>query len=202
MSGLHSVIIATQHVENRMNARLAPLALATALAATVSPAQAADGGLYAGLGMGRMTTTDYLPPARLDLFDETANQWRIFGGYRTGIVPILDFAAEVGYRNVGAASATINGNTGEYKTKGLDAAVLAIFPFLGADLFGKVGVMQYDLDRTVNGTRTSFDGTAPLYGVGVGFRVWRVGIRLEYERAEVDELKMLTGATASVQFRF
>jgi opacity protein-like surface antigen len=185
-----------------MNARLVSLACAAALATAMPAAQAADGGLYAGLGMGRMTTTDYLPPARIDLFDETANQWRIFGGYRTGIVPILDFAAEVGYRNVGSASATINGNTAEYKTKGLDAAVLGIFPFLGADLFGKVGVMQYDLDRTVNGARSSFSGTAPLYGIGVGFRVWRVGVRLEYERFEVDELKLLSGATASVTFRF
>lgn len=185
-----------------MTARLAPLALAAALAATVSPTQAADGGLYAGLGWGRATTTDYLPPARVNLFDETANQWRIFGGYRTGIIPILDFAAEVGYRNVSAANATINGNTAEYKTKGVDAAVLAIFPFLGADLFGKVGVMRYDLDRTVNGTRASFDGSAPLYGVGIGFRVWRLGVRLEYEKMDVDELKLFSGATASVQYRF
>lgn len=185
-----------------MIARFASLALAAALAATISPAQAADGGLYAGLGWGRATTTDYLPPARIDLFDETSNQWRIFGGYRTGIIPILDFAAEVGYRNVGAANATINGNTAEYKTKGVDAAVFAIFPVLGVDLFGKLGVLRYDLDRTVNGTRASFNGTAPMYGIGVGFRVWRLGVRVELESFDVDELKLFGGATASAIYRF
>jgi hypothetical protein len=185
-----------------MKARLAPLALATALAAIVSPAHAADGGLYAGLGWGRMTTTDYLPPARVELFDQTSDQWRVFGGYRTGIVPILDFAAEVGYRNVGSVSASINGINAEYKTKGADAAVFAIFPVLGVDLFGKLGVLRYDLDRTVNGTRASFSGTAPMYGIGVGFRVWRLGVRVELETFDVDELKLFGGATASAVYRF
>jgi len=182
--------------------KAATLVLTATLACLTHDALAADSGFYAGIGAGQMTTTDYLPPARTELLDDTTNQWRVFGGYRLGIVPILDFAAEVGYRKLGPATLNINGNTAEYKTKGADASVLAIFPFLGADLFGRLGVMQYDLDRTVNGTRASFSGSAPLYGLGVGFRVWRLGVRLEYERLDMDEVKHIDGANLSVIYRF
>jgi hypothetical protein len=41
-----------------------------------------------------------------------------------------------------------------------------------------------------------------MYGVGVGFRVWRFGVRLEYERFDVDQLKGLDGAMLSGTFRF
>jgi hypothetical protein len=90
----------------------------------------------------------------------------------------------------------------EYQTKGFDAAVLAIFPVLGADVFGKVGVMKYDLDKARNGGKASFDGTAPLYGLGVGFRVLNFGVRIEYERVEIEQLKHLDGITVSGTYRF
>ena len=185
-----------------MKNQVATIALTATLACLTNNATAADAGFYAGVGAGQMTTTVYIPPARTELLDDSTNHWRVFGGYRLGIVPILDFAAEVGYRQIGTATQNVNGVSAEYKTKGADASVLAIFPFLGADLFGRLGVMQYDLDRVVNGTRASFNGSAPLYGIGVGFRVWRLGVRLEYERLDMDEVKHIDGANLSVIYRF
>lgn len=165
-------------------------------------ARAADQGFYAGLGTGQMVTTDYVVPGGNALFDEKSTPWRGFVGYRLGLLPILDFAAEAGYRSFGTASTTVGGVASEYKTKGFDGALLAIFPFLGADLFAKAGVLQYDLDRRWGASTASYSGTAPMFGVGVGFRVWRVGVRLEYERFDVDELKGLDGAMLSATFRF
>jgi hypothetical protein len=185
---------------------LIPTVLATAAALSLpgipTAARAADQGLYAGLGTGQMVTTDYVVPGGNGLFDEKSTPWRAFAGYRLGLIPILDFAAEAGYRSFGSASATIGGVPAEYKTKGFDAALLAIFPFLGADVFAKVGVLQYDLDRRWGTSTTSFNGTAPMFGIGVGYRIWRVGVRLEYERFDVDELKGLDGAMLSATFRF
>lgn len=167
-------------------------------------ASAADSGPYVGAGLGYVVQTDYLPFSPPPLFDEKSTQWRVFGGYRVGLVPIFDFAAEVGYRDTGTASSTtvLPGSLVEYQTKGFDAAVLAIFPVLGADVFGKVGVMKYDLDKVRNGGKASFDGTAPLYGLGVGFRVLSFGVRIEYERVEVEQLKHLDGITVSGTYRF
>jgi hypothetical protein len=173
-----------------------------ALSSFASVAHAADQGFYAGLGTGQMVTTDYVTPGGNGLFDEKSTPWRGFVGYRLGLIPLLDFAAEGGYRSFGSASATVGGVSSEYKTKGFDGALLAIFPFLGADVFAKVGVLQYDLDRRWGASTTSYSGTAPMYGVGVGFRVWRFGVRLEYERFDVDQLKGLDGAMLSGTFRF
>lgn len=183
---------------------LPALAATVCLAAASLPANvhAADQGFYVGLGTGQMVTTDYVEPAGRGLFDEKTTPWRGFVGYRFGLIPILDFALEGGYRSVGTASATVNGMASQYKIKGLDGAVLAIFPFLGVDVFGKAGVMRYDLDRTWGGITTSFSDTAPMYGVGAGFRVWRLGVRVEYERFNVDQLKGLDGAMVSATFRF
>lgn len=185
---------------------LIPTVLAASAALSLpgvpTSAHAADQGLYAGLGVGQMVTTDYVVPGGNGLFDEKSTAWRAFGGYRLGLIPILDFAAEAGYRSFGSASATIGGVPSEYKTKGFDAALLAIFPFLGADVFAKAGVLRYDLDRRWGASTTSYSGTAPLFGVGVGFRVWQLGVRLEYERFDVDELKGLDGAMLSATFRF
>lgn len=175
---------------------------AVALVCTAAPAMAADQGFYAGAGTGTAMVEDR--PAQLGgaKVDESSTPYRIFAGYRLGMIPILDFAAEVGYRNLGEARGSSGANSFNYKLKGADASALVIFPFLGFDFFGKAGVIQYDLDKTFNGATTGFSGTAPLYGAGVGFRFWRLGVRAEVERLNVDELKSQDVGMVSVFFRF
>jgi hypothetical protein len=177
-------------------------ALTIATAATTATVHAADQGFYVGLGTGQMVTSDHVTPGANALFDEKSTPWRGFVGYRLGLIPIFDFALEGGYRSFGAAKATVGGIASEYKTSGFDGALLAIFPVLGFDLFGKAGVLRYDLDRTWGGSTTSYSGTAPMYGAGLGFRVWRLGVRLEYERFDIDQLRGLDGAMLSAVFRF
>ena len=159
-------------------------------------AQAADTGFYAGAGVGRVVITDRLT-AGGDLFDQSTTPWRAFGGFRLGFLPLLDFAAEVGYRDTRQAEATVGAVSAQYRTRGADASVLAIFPFMGADLYARAGLVQYDLEKVQNATRTSFDGAAPLYGLGVGFRILNLGVRVEYERIRVNELRSLDGVMVS-----
>jgi hypothetical protein len=127
---------------------------------------------------------------------------RAFAGYRLGAIPILDFAGEIGYRDMGKASGNVGGTTVDYSLKGVDASSLAIFPFLGFDFFGKAGMLQYDLDKNFGGAVGGFSGTAPIYGAGVGFRIWRLGIRAEYEYLDVDEVSSSQAGMVSVTFRF
>lgn len=178
------------------------MVFAGALALMATASQAADQGFYVGVGTGQAKVEDQPSQLGGPTFDESSTPYRVFGGYRLGVIPLLDFAAEIGYRDLGKAEGTIAGSTVKYQAKGADGAILAIFPLLGFDLFGKVGLMQYDLDKTFNGATTGYSGTAPLYGVGVGFRIWRLGIRAEYERIDIDELKSLDVGMVSATFRF
>lgn len=180
----------------------AATAVAISLAGPAATAHAADQGFYVGVGTGQAVTTDPVTAAGGTLFDEKSTPWRGFVGYRLGLIPILDFAVEGGYRSFGTASATVGGVASEYKTSGFDGALLAIFPLLGFDLFGKAGVLRYDLDRQWGASTASFSGTAPMFGVGAGFRVWRLGVRVEYEHFDVDQLKGLDAAMVSAVFRF
>jgi OOP family OmpA-OmpF porin len=178
------------------------IAGAMALMSAAAPAVAADSGFYLGAGTGQAQMEDN--PSQLSgaNIDESSTPYRVFGGYRLGIIPVLDFAAEVGYRDLGEAKGTQGANSFNYKLKGADASALVIFPLLGFDFFGKAGVIRYDLDKTFNGATTGFSGTAPLYGFGVGFRFWRLGIRAEVERLDVDDLKRQDVGMVSVYFRF
>ena len=175
---------------------------AVALTFAAAAAQAADQGFYVGAGTGRAQIKDN--PAQLGgaSFDETGTSYRVFGGYRLGLIPILDFAGEVGYRDLGDAQGTVNGTAARYTVKGADATVLAILPFLGFDIFGKFGVLRYDLDKTIAGATTGGTGTAPIYGAGVGFRFWRLGIRAEYERIDIDKVDTVDVGMVSATFRF
>lgn len=176
--------------------------LAGALALAAASAQAADEGFYVGLGTGQAQIKDNPSELGGARFDESSTPGRIFAGYRLGAIPILDFAGEIGYRDLGDAEGTVNGVASRYTIKGPDAAVLAIFPILGFDIFGKVGVMHYDLDKTFAGTTTGSTGTTPIYGAGVGFRFWRLGVRAEYERIDLDKVDTVDVGMVSVYFRF
>jgi hypothetical protein len=41
-----------------------------------------------------------------------------------------------------------------------------------------------------------------MYGAGVGFRFWRLGIRAEYEYLDIDELSSAHVGMVSATFRF
>ncbi|MBX9961810.1 MAG: outer membrane beta-barrel protein [Burkholderiales bacterium] len=181
--------------------RLAVLCAGT-LALAAASAQAADEGFYVGVGTGQAQIKDNPSELGGARFDESSTPGRIFGGYRLGAIPLLDFAGEIGYRDLGDAEGTVNGTSARYTIKGPDASVLAIFPLLGFDIFGKVGIMHYDLDKTFAGATTGHTGTAPIYGVGVGFRFWRLGVRAEYERIDLDKVDTVDVGMVSVYFRF
>lgn len=161
----------------------------------------ADSGFYVGGGFGQTWTED--DPASLSgaSFDEEDVAWRAFVGYRLDI-PIIDLAGEVGYRDLGDPSGTVLGQSVEYTLTAWDISVLGIFALGPIDLYGRVGAVQYDLEKNINGVVTDFDGTAPLYAIGAGLTIWKIGVRLEYERVEIDELEKSDTLWLTALFRF
>jgi hypothetical protein len=175
---------------------LACIALFAAVSAA-SSAMAADSGFYVGGGVGQATVNDEVPA--IGDIDESDTAWKAYAGYRFGgFIPLLDLAGELTYRDFGKPE----GTNFEYDASGYDASALGIVTLGPIDLFARVGVGQYDVEQVVNGVSSDDDGTATLYGVGAGLRIWRVNIRAEWERIEADGVDNIDMYTLNAYFRF
>jgi hypothetical protein len=175
--------------------RIKLIALAT-LAFTESfavMAAHADSGIYVGGGGGRTKVEDSSGNPTGVLLDQTAAGLKIFAGYRLDSIPLVKFAAEVGYRELGRA---------DYRIHGPDYGVLAGVQLGPVNLFGRVGAMNYELDKITGGGNNSFDGRAPVYGVGAWFTILRIGIRAEVERIDIKELDKAYMYSISALYQF
>ena len=173
------------------------LAVAAALFIIVTtPAFA--GGIYIGGGVGTATNEDSASNPAGTAFDESDNAFKIFGGYRFDWLPIVSLSGEVGFRDLGKPKAS----GAEYNVDGFDYAALAGLGLGPVELFARVGGMQYDLDKTIGGTKTSFDGSAPVYGAGVRFNLLGAGVRAEYEKIDIDELDNVEMISVSVFYQW
>jgi hypothetical protein len=177
--------------------------LAAMLLAASTAAGAADSGFYIGAGVGEGSIKDQPSSASGTLsFDSKDTSYKAFVGYRFTWLPILDLAAEAAYTDFGKPGQTSAGQNLDYKLSGASGAGLVILPLGPLDLFGKVGVMSWSLDKTVAGVSTSKSGTNAVYGVGVGFKIWRIGVRAEYEHFEVKEVDRAEMVSVSAVFQF
>jgi hypothetical protein len=175
-----------------------------ALAALLAPAAVlADSGVYIGGGVGSAKIDDGAgDPAAVGDFSKSANAWKAFVGYNFDALPLIKFAAEAGYRDLGKPSATVSGVPVEYSVKGFDAGVMAGVGLGPVDLFAKVGGMQYDLRKTIGGVNHDYDGTAPLYGIGAWLSLGSIGLRAEYEKIDINELKDVEMISVSAFYKF
>ena len=186
-----------------MNFRKLVCTAAVSLAAILPtlPAQA-DSGVYVGGGIGSAKIKDSAGnPGGVD-FSESDTAWKGFVGYNLDVLPLVKFAAEVGYRDLGNPSGTFGGVPVEYSAKGLDYGVLAGVGLGPVDLFARLGGMQYDLEKNIGGIRRDFDGTAPVYGVSAWFTLFGVGVRAEYEKIDIDELDNAQMLSVSAFYKF
>jgi hypothetical protein len=70
------------------------------------------------------------------------------------------------------------------------------------DLFGRVGGMNYKLEKNIGDVKNDFDGTAPVYGLGVWFTLFGVGIHAEYEKIDIKELDNAQMLSVSAFYQF
>jgi len=164
----------------------------------MSNTQAASG-LYLGAGVGNATIKDSTSAGNLDT-SQTA--YKAFVGYRFNMLPIIDLAVEGGYTDFGKASQSFAGQNVELKLHGANADALLIFPFGPFDFYGKAGVLSWSADSSVGGTTTSTTGTDPFYGVGVGFYLWKIGIRAEYEQYKIKDVDRVQMYSLNALFQF
>ncbi|MFN0038863.1 MAG: outer membrane beta-barrel protein [Burkholderiales bacterium] len=173
------------------------LAIATALFIFATTPALANG-LYVGGGAGTASIEDSPTKPAGVTFSESDAAWKVFGGYRFDVLPIVSLSGEVGFRDLGKPSA----GAAEYTLDGFDYAALAGVGLGPVELFARLGGMQYDLEKNNGGTKTSFDGTAPVYGVGARFTLFSIGVRAEYEMIDIDELDTVEMISVSAFFEF
>jgi Outer membrane protein beta-barrel domain len=166
-------------------------------ALSVPYARAADGGVYIGVGAGQ-ASIQVSGPAGAGTVDLNSHKgYKAILGYRMGAIPLVDLAAEATYTSFGSASQTSLGQNVEYKLHGPSVAGLLIFPLGPLDLYGKVGTLAWSSDKNIGGASSTRTGTDAFYGAGVGFRVLKLGFRVEYERYDVpsaDRVQMVSGS--------
>lgn|SRR5262245_38145859 len=163
-----------------------------------SPLHAADG-LYLGAGIGVASIKDQV---NTETFDSDDASYKAFVGWRFDLVPVIDLAVEAAYTEFGRPSQRLSGQDVRFKLKGPSLAGLLIFPLGPLDLYGKAGIIEWKSDREVAGTTSSDSGTDAFYGAGVGFTVWKIGIRAEYERYQIKDIDRVQMLSVSALFQF
>ena len=129
--------------------------------------------------------------------------WKVFGGYRF----LKFFGLEGGYQSFGSPNSSLAGNAAERDVAGIDAYALGILPIRKLDLFAKVGLIYWDLDRseTLDGVETSGgdNGIDLAYGVGAAWNfTGHFALRGEYEVFDIEGVDELTFFSVGVDFRF
>lgn len=180
--------------------RMLSLILAAALSGGVCVSQAyAASGLYLGAGLGQSSVKDDTGSGTLDAHDSA---YKAFVGYRFNMIPIIDLAVEAGYTDFGKPSQTLGGQNVELKLHGPNAAGLLIFPLGPFDLYGKVGMLHWTADASAGGNSSSTTGTDPYYGIGVGFYLWKIGVRAEAEQYKIKDVDRVQMYSVSALFQF
>lgn len=161
------------------------LLLVAALAASfAAPALAQERGGFLGLTAGRVDYKDFCDALTGVSCDNSDTAWRFFGGYRFS----RNGALELGYANLGAASASgAAGASARYEVTAWDlsgtlsAPMSPMFAF-----FGKLGLYHADVDSRGTippfTTANSKKNSGLTYGLGAQFSFTRtLAARAEYQ---------------------
>ena len=162
----------------------------------------ADSGVYLGGGVTSTKIEESAGNPGGVPFNDTATGGKLFAGYHIDAIPLFKFAGEVGYRESGQAKESQAIGDVKYRLHGFDYAVLAGIGLGPVDLMARVGGMSYKLEKDIVGVKNKFDGTAPVYGLGLWFTLVGVGIRAEYERIDIDELDKADMISVSAFYQF
>ncbi|MGA7984912.1 MAG: outer membrane beta-barrel protein, partial [Burkholderiales bacterium] len=143
--------------------------------------------------------------------DDTDTATKIFGGYQFN----KNLAVEVGYADLGKATASIPGVSAEWKTTTWDILAVGILPINQQfSVLGKIGMASWSLDASltalgVGSATQSASGTDVTYAVGVQYDFNdKVGLRAEWQTYSNIGDENTTGQSdvdvigASVLFRF
>ncbi len=172
---------------------------------TLAPLAAlADSGFYIGASAGGATLEadigDIGIPDLPSRIDEDDTAIKIFGGY-TFDLPVIDLGVEIGYVDFGEPDIDVLGEVLLVDTSGVNAWGIASIDVGPIDVFGKLGMIAWEVDASILDESANDDGTDIGYGLGAAFNIASLQVRAEYEIYDLDgtDLSMLS---LGVAFRF
>ncbi|MBL8269994.1 outer membrane beta-barrel protein [Steroidobacter sp.] len=167
--------------------------LATLLLVASGATMAADNGIYLGASIG---------DANIDIKQGLAQVDSDDTGYKfiAGIRPLDWFGIEASYVNFGKPK---DGSLAA-DADGISGFGVFFLPAGPVDVFVKGGLISFDSSISVDGVGDIYrkDGTDFAYGVGVQFRLLSLGIRAEYEKFEIDNVKDANMLSIGVTYTF
>jgi len=138
---------------------------------------------YAGLSFGQSKVNDFCDEFTGVSCDDSDTALKVFGGAKLN----KNFALEASYIDLGEAIVTDDIDTFTAEVTGLNLSAVGIIPASDSvDIFGKVGLLLWDLKLALSGTfndSISEDGTDISFGFGANFNVNETfAIRAEFEK--------------------
>jgi len=181
--------IVTIGEEKTMNLRFKPFFTAALVALGVASAPALsqqETGWYAGLSVGQSKAKDACTGTAFTgiTCDDSDTAFSIFGGYQVN----RNLGLELGYVDLGEATASGLGATASAKSKGFELLGVGTYPINQQfDVYGKLGFFRWDLDLSASGPGGSISlsesGTDLTYGFGVKYSFTKnVGMRVQWQR--------------------
>lgn len=156
-----------------------------ALVAVSTPALAQDPRWYVGFGLGMSTAKDACDGVSGPGIscDDEDTAFKILGGYQVN----PNFAVELGYTDLGKASASFTGlGNVSFESSGFEVLAVGIAPVApNWSLFGKLGFFIWDVDAK-DGTglvgNMSESGSDLTYGFGASYDFSKnSALRIEYQ---------------------
>ncbi|MDX1516114.1 MAG: porin family protein [Woeseiaceae bacterium] len=150
----------------------------------------ADSGPYIGASAGGASfeadLNDPTIPGLPSSLDEDDTAVKIFVGYKVDL-PVIDFAIEGGYVNFGEPDIDVLGSQLTFETTGFNAWGIAAIDAGLLDIYGKLGLIAWDVEAAFQGSSISDDGSDLGYGLGLRFDLGALEIRGEYEIYDLDD---------------
>ena len=165
-------------------------------------------GAYFGGGVGdfssavdEINSLDDVDDVGID-FSDGDNATKFFGGWRFNrFVAFQGDFVDFG-ESSGAVATSVSPGTSD--VQGLAPSVVGTLPLGPLELFGRVGLMFYEIDLNLTGGRIIDEsGEDVVWGAGVGIDVAeRLNLRLEYEEIDIERLDEADALWLNVAWKF
>jgi len=182
-----------------MNKKYLFAGLLVASLGTTSIATADAGNAYAGVSAGNASPDS-------NGFD-SATGWKIFGGYKLNEI----LAVEGGYTSFGEMDGPnvfrgmFGGSSRSVEPTGFEVAAIGNFPINSQlSLFGKVGLLAWDIETSASDSTGSFSntGTDVFFGLGGQYEIsGNLAVRANWESYSMDSFD-IDFLSASAVFGF
>ena len=164
-------------------------------------------GLYLGGGVGDFSSAvdeinnlDDVDDVGID-FSDSDNAMKVFAGWRFNRF----LAVQGDFVDFGDASGFVSTSAqGTSDVQGIAPSIVGTLPLGPVELFGRVGLMFYEVDLNLTGGRIIDEsGEDLLWAAGIGIDIAeRFNVRLEYEEIDIQELDEADALWLNVAWKF